>query len=435
MSKPAICTIDETLRNYYNEIGRDSICVWEVKIMNGTKGKNLKYLRENNTREVLKHLALHGDCSRIKLSKELGLSKMTITNIVNDLQNYGYICESGEIAKENVGSTGPKPIMLSIQQNKILAIGIYVSREKFICSLSDIARGELYVTQMKVDLDTIRETFIEDICTLVQKALCYDASLHANIIGIGIATVGLVDIHTGTMIRSTDFLGNDKIEVKEILEQRFHIPVFASNDMQAAVIGEQLYGYGRGCSNCLYLGITYGLGAAVISEGKLITGNRGFATEAGHMSIDYQGELCDCGNRGCLELYASVPVLLRKSHTSSIDELIEAYEREEEKAVKVIKEFINAVTIGLISLNNIFNVEIVIFGHEGSVMPNSILGEIEERVNAQTLNRSDKKLHIVSSTFGPLAGLRGATSIVFKRFFDGEIAIEELKRTITEEFE
>lgn len=396
--------------------------------MNNKKGKNLKYLRENNTREVLKHLALYGDSSRIKLSKELGLSKMTITNIVNDLQNNGYIYESGEPAKENQGITGPKPIMLSIKRNRIMAIGVYASREKIICSLSDIASGELYVAQKKVDLTTVKETFIDDICTLIENVLCYNESLNQNIIGIGFATVGLVDIHTGTMIRSTDYMGNQKIEVKKILEERFHIPVYASNDMQAAVIGEQLYGYGRDCGNCLYLGITHGLGAAVISQGKLITGNRGFAIEAGHMSIDYQGKQCNCGNRGCLELYASLPVLLRKSETNSLDELLDAYEQKAEKAIKVIEEFIHVVSIGLISLKNIFDVEIIIFGHEGSLFSQNILEEIERNVNAQKFTFNEEKVRIVTSTFGPLAGLRGATSIVFKHFFNGEIPLDGIQR-------
>lgn len=400
--------------------------------MNNKKGKNLRYLRENNTREVLKYLALYGDSSRIKLSKELGLSKMTITNIVNDLQNNGYIYESGETTKENQGITGPKPIMLSIKQNRILAIGVYASREKIICSLSDIASGELYVNQKKIDLKTVQETFLDDICELIERVLRYDESLNSNIIGIGFATVGLIDTYTGTMLRSTDYMGNEKIEVKKILEERFHIPVYASNDMQAAIIGEQLYGYGRDCNNCLYLGVTHGLGAAVISEGKLITGNRGFAIEAGHMSIDYQGEQCACGNRGCLELYASVSVLLRKSGTDSLDELLDAYEQKEERAIKVIEEFIHVVSIGLINLKNIFDMERIIFGHEGSLFTRNILEEIEQNVNAHTFICSEKKVQIVTSTFGPLAGLRGATSIVFKNFFHGEIPLEGIQRSYEE---
>lgn len=401
----------------YREYGAKGL----VQEMEKKKGKNLRYLRENNTREVLKHLALNGDSSRIRLSKELGLSKMTITNIVNDLQKSGYICESDDLSRENIGSTGPKPIMLSVKQNKLMAIGVYVSREKLICSLSDIASGELYVDQMKINLDTIQETFVDNVCDLINKVLQYDESIKENIIGIGIATVGLVDIYNGVMVRSTDFLGDKQIPIREILEERFHIPVYVSNDMQAAIVGEQLYGYGRTSGNCLYIGVTHGLGSAVISEGKLITGKRGFALEAGHMSIDYNGEQCDCGNRGCLELYGSLPVLLRKSKTQSLDELLENYEQGQELAVRVIEEFIRAVSTALTSLTNIFDVEIIIFGHEGSLLTRDILDRIQENVNQHTFMHNEKTVRIVSSTFGNLAGLRGATSIVFKKFFKGEV--------------
>lgn len=392
------------------------------------KGKNLRYLRENNTREVLKYLALNGDCSRIKLSKELGLSKMTITNIVNDLLKNGYIFESEVTGKENVGCTGPKPIMLSVKRNKLIAIGIYISRERLICSLSDIASGEFYVDQYKLNLENIKSTFINNISHLIEKALEYLGEMRKYIIGIGVATVGLVNNCSGTLVRSTDFLGDTEIPIKEILEQKYHIPVFASNDAQAAIIGEQLYGYGRKYSNYLYLGITHGIGSAVISEGKLITGRKGFAVEAGHMSIDYNGKRCDCGNRGCLELYASLPVLLEKSGTGSIDELIECYEKGESKAVMVMDEFIKAVSIALTNLTNIFDVEIIIFGHEGSLISASILERIQKNVNQSTFVNGEKEVKIVTSTFGTLAGLRGASSVVFSKFFEGEISLNTLIR-------
>ena len=399
------------------------------------KGKNLRFLRENNTREVLKYLALIGDCSRIKLSKELGLSKMTITNIVNDLLKDGYICESEVLSRENVGNTGPKPIMLHVKRNRILAVGVFISRERLICSLSDLASGEFYVDQSKVNLAHIKETIVMDICQLIHKALNYVGSNQKSVIGIGLACVGLVDNINGVLVRSTDFLGEEAIPIKEILEAEFHIPVFASNDSQAAIIGEQLYGYGNECSNYVYMGIAHGVGTAVISEGKLITGKRGFAVEAGHMSIDYNGQRCDCGNRGCLELYGSLPVLLKKSRTRTIDELLENYEKGKTAAVEVINEFIKAVSIALTNLTNLFDVEIIIFGHEGSLFPRSILDKIQENLNKHTFMQKEEPVRIVTSTFGTLAGLRGASSIIFDKFFKGEIAWEMTARNNGEETE
>ncbi|SET35903.1 ROK family transcriptional regulator [[Clostridium] polysaccharolyticum] len=399
------------------------------------KGKNLKYLRENNTREVLKYLALNGDCSRIKLSKELGLSKMTITNIVNDLLKSDYICESELVSRENMGCTGPKPIMLSVKHNKIIAIGVYVSRERLICSLSDVASGEFYVDQYKLELSNVKKTFVNDLCRLVQKALDYLGDKRNSVIGIGLATVGLVNNCTGTLVRSTDFLGDAPIPIKDILEERFHIPVFASNDAQAAIIGEQLYGYGRKYNNYLYLGLGHGIGSAVISDGELIIGRRGFALEAGHMSIDYNGKKCDCGNRGCLEVYASLPVLLSKSRTSSVDELMEHYESGDERAISVMNEFVHAVSVGLTNLSNLFDVELIIFGHEGSLFTRSILDPIQKNVNTYSFANKGKEVQIVTSTFGTLAGLRGASSIVFAKFFSGEISWNSFMRNGNEEME
>lgn len=389
--------------------------------MEGKKGKNLKYLRENNTREVLRHLVLNGDSSRIHLSKKLGLSKMTITNIVNDLQKGGYIYESDTYDKENAGSTGPKPIMLSVKQNKLTAIGISISREKMLCSLSDIASGELFVDLKRINNHSIQKTFIKDVCEMIEKVLNYDTDLNSSIIGIGIATIGLVNTNSGTLVRSTDFLENEKIELKEILEEKYNIPVFVSNDMQAAIIGEQLYGYGKRYQNYLYMGLGNGVGTAVINNGTLITGSKGFAVEAGHMSVNYAGKLCECGNRGCLELYASYPVLFKKADCENIDQLLERYESSDETTVQVVETFIKAVSIALTNLNNIFDMDLVIFGHEGSLLTPDILKKIENNVNRTSMCHEEKQIKIVTSTFGTLGALRGATSLIFKKFFEGEI--------------
>ncbi len=402
--------------------------------MEGKKGKNLKYLRANNTREVLRHLVLNGDSSRVRLSKKLGLSKMTITNIVNDLQKGGYIYESDTYDKENAGSTGPKPIMLRVTQNKLTAIGISASREKMICSLSDIASGELFVDQKKINNQTIQETFVDDVCEMIDKVLSYDTDLNSSIIGIGIATIGLVNTNSGTLVRSTDFLENKKIELKAILEEKYHIPVFVSNDMQAAVIGEQLYGYGRRYQNYLYMGLGNGVGTAVINNGSLITGSKGFAVEAGHMSVNYAGELCECGNRGCLELYASFPVLYKKAGCENIGQLLEQYEASDETTIQVIDGFIRAVSIALTNLNNIFDMDLVIFGHEGSLLTPDILKKIEENVNKTSICHDEKQIKIVTSTFGTLGALRGATSLIFKKFFQGEISwslVQDIEDTIS----
>ncbi|SFR63731.1 ROK family transcriptional regulator [Anaeromicropila populeti] len=396
--------------------------------MENKTGKNLRFLRENNTREVLRYLTIHGDSSRIKLSKELGLSKMTITNIVNELQKYGYLCESDICLRENIGSTGPKPILLSVKQNKILSIGVYILAEKIICTLSDVKAGELFVHQEKVDIQCKQETLNHVVCTMIQKVLEFDKEFNSSIVGIGIVSTTSIEAEKGILLRNKLFLNHYLDVLKEVVKKQFDYPVYIANDMQASIIGEEIYGYGKKYSKYMYLGITTSIGMSVISNGKLIVGESNVAVEAGHMSVNIDGELCQCGNRGCLNLYASLPVLLKESGCQSMEELLELYEKKDLKCVAVVNKFIHIISVALINWAKIFDLELVILGHEGAMLPQEIIELISTNVNNVLHVHSEKRIEVVIATFSTLSALRGATSIVFSKFFTGEIEWIQAKK-------
>lgn len=391
--------------------------------MAGKTGKNLKFLRENNKKEVLKYLTVHGEASRIELSKVLGLSKMTITNIVSDLIASQFIYET-ETLKAAV-TTGPKPMLLAIRPGRILAVGIYISRSRIIGALTDIVGGELYTEEEKLEREFTREPdpelFLFRIIRIIQKLLFYGRGQMEQIAGIGISMVGLVDSENGILVRSTDFMGDNPIPIKERLEAEFPLPVFAQNDMQATALAEQIYGIGKNCNDFVYFGITNGIGTAVISGGKVLKGSRGFAVEAGHMSVDFNGPLCGCGNRGCVELYASIPVLLRKTNSQSLEEIMEKYEKGEKQTNQVMEEFILGVSTALTNLSNIFDIEKIIIGYEGALLKEGIFKAVEENINRSCIWRKERKVEIQASSLKDLGPLRGAAAIVFQKVFDGAI--------------
>lgn len=387
--------------------------------MEKKKGKNLKFLRENNTREVLKHLALNGDSSRIKLSKELGLSKMTITNIVNDLQSSGYVYESDVCDRENMGSTGPKPIMLRVKQNRLMSIGIYLTREKLICALSDIASGEIFVDQREFGPNGTREGYISIIIAMVEKVLNYDNELNGKVLGIGVACSGYVQTDTGVLLPDRSW--EEPIPLKEILEERFPYKVYIADDVYSATVGEQLYGFGKISKNYMYIAISEKIRMSIVNNGRIMNDESGFIAELGHVSVDPNGPECQCGGHGCLNGYASIPSLLKAGGAKTMDELMELCLGEDQTAQKCMEKFISSFTMILSNLTKIFDVDYIIFGHEGSMISKGILNKIQSNLNNTYYEHKKNDWIIVTSTFGTLAGLRGATSLVFERFFEGEI--------------
>lgn len=390
---------------------------------NSAKGKNLKFLRENNTNAVLKVLATKGETSRIDLSKILGLSKMTITNIITELLELDYVMETKIQLEGKNMTTGPKPMLLTIKPNRILAIGIYASREGIYCSLSDAQQGEIFVERTPLTKDDTEYTLANKIAGLVYKILQRNPTMNRNIIGIGVASVGLVDSKKGEIINSPDFVGKDNLKIKEMLEKNFPYPVYVRNEVQAAVLAEQLYGNGRNINNFVYFALTYGIGTAVVSGGKVLIGNRGFATEAGHMSIKHDGEVCRCGNRGCMELYASVPVLLKRTGAGTFREFLNMLEKKNKAALEARRELIEVLDIGLTNLTNIFDPEYIIIGHEGALLDDGLTKELEKRVNEHCIQRREQYIHLKKSAFADKAALRGATAIVFNQLFSGNIHV------------
>ncbi|BCN29613.1 ROK family transcriptional regulator [Anaeromicropila herbilytica] len=388
------------------------------------KGKNLKYLRETNTNEILKILATTGEASRIDLSKLIGLSKMTITNIVTMLMVHGYVKETRIKVHQDNSITGPKPMLLSIVNNKILAIGVHITSDVISFSLSDIKKGILSSDKIVVNKEDDKKVIEQKILSGIKNIIDKNWQYKSNIIGIGVASEGLVDSNVGVITRIPDLPNISNFSIKNILENAFSYPVYVNNDMQGAILAEQLYGHGRELKDFIYLGFGKGIGTAIVADGRIMTGSRGFATEAGHMSIDYNGKQCRCGNRGCLELYSSIPVLLEKSQSTSMEEMIDKYLNGDKLTNMVLMECMNFLDIAITNLVNIFDPECIIFGHEGALFPQSYISLLEDRINQHVIRRSNKKTEVKLSTFKTESALRGASAIVFFELFHGNIGLE-----------
>ena len=135
---------------------------------------------------------------------------------------------------------------------------------------------------------------------LVEAKVGFDA-----IAGIGIAAPGPIDYRTGVMFAPPNLPGWDRVPLRDLLLEHFHVPIYVENDANTACLGEYMFGAGRGSSLLVYMTISTGIGGGVIINGEILEGASGMAAELGHMTIDRKGQRCNCGNIGCLEYIAS----------------------------------------------------------------------------------------------------------------------------------
>src|SRR6266700_762613 len=151
----------------------------------------------------------------------------------------------------------------------------------------------------------IPERVIPRIFRLVQQALDEAHVSLEQVAGIGIAAPGPLDSRTGIVYAPPNLPGWEQVPLRALFEERFKVPVFVENDANAAGLGEYLFGAGRGSQHMVYMTISTGIGGGVISDGRIIEGASGTGGELGHMTIDWHGERCNCGNIGCLERISS----------------------------------------------------------------------------------------------------------------------------------
>jgi glucokinase len=148
---------------------------------------------------------------------------------------------------------------------------------------------------------------VENVYAMLREALAAaeQAGEGGRLMGIGIGFGGPVDQRGGTIVDSHHVPGWTGFPLRDAVAQEFDAPVVLDNDANAAALGEALFGAGRGHDDVLYVNIGTGIGAGIVLGGRLYHGRHGMAGEIGHVTVEPNGPVCDCGKRGCLEAVAS----------------------------------------------------------------------------------------------------------------------------------
>lgn len=148
----------------------------------------------------------------------------------------------------------------------------------------------------------------------IQEALDKANVSLGQVAGIGVAAPGPLDSKTGIVFSPPNLPGWDGIPLRDLLAERFQTSIYVDNDANVAGLGEYMFGAGQGSRHMVYMTISTGIGGGVIADGKLLRGANGTAGELGHMTIDWHGERCTCGNIGCLEYLASGTSIARRAN-------------------------------------------------------------------------------------------------------------------------
>ncbi|MBV8694004.1 MAG: ROK family protein [Ktedonobacteraceae bacterium] len=296
--------------------------------------------------------------------------------------------------------------------------------------------------------DPLPKRILPRIFAAIDQALDEAGVRLDQIAGIGVGAPGPLNSRTGVVYAPPNLAGWHNVPLRDLLEQQFHLPTFIENDANAAALGEYMFGAGRGCTDIVYLTISTGIGGGVILGGKLLQGISGTAAELGHMSIDWQGERCNCGNIGCLEQIASGVAIARRaraaiaagkgnelrafalSHSalerSNYDEsepdpstyvsariVALAAKAGVPLAEEIVRTTAEAIGVGLVNIIHIFNPEMIILGGGVTQIGAMLLEPMQRVMRERAMQVPYEAVKIVLAQLGSNVGLVGAGALIY----------------------
>ena len=256
--------------------------------------------KDHNSRLVLKTIYDAGPISRAEIARRTRLTRPTVSTLAAELLADDLVVETGQ----GPSGGGKRPTLLSINDAGPALLTLDLSGDDYRGALVTL-RGRIVgrVSQPAADL---RGQQALDCLYELTNALLPAGPL----LGLGVATPGLVDPQCGVVLRAVN-RGWVDLPLRELLAARYDHPVYVANDSHVAALAEYTYGTGPSDSSLIVLRVGQGIGAGVILHGRPFYGDGFGAGEIGHVVVDVGGALCRCGNRGCLETTSSIPAILR----------------------------------------------------------------------------------------------------------------------------
>lgn len=393
-------------------------------------------VKQINKTLVLNTIYQKRPVSRAEIAKITGLNKSTVSALVDELLTEGLITEVG--IGESQG--GRKPVHLSINEGVGSIIGVDLGVNYMLSILTDFAGKILWEKRLTVKPEVRAEDRIEKICALLAETIGNAPQTPRGIMGIGIGVPGIVNFDRGNILSAPN-LAWKNVNLKDIIEEKFQLPVIIDNEANAGAIGEKWFGCCKKATDLIYISAGRGIGAGIILNHELYRGARGIAGEVGHMTVESKGVTCSCGNTGCWEEYASEKALYRylrmqaadypesivlKNGTQEITEIpifeiIDAALEGDALSVKAFKMMGAYLGIGVANLINIFNPEVVVIGNTLPLVGDILMDELKREALKRSFSASYSEARILPSELGMDACALGAAALVISRQYASPI--------------
>jgi glucokinase len=316
-----------------------------------------------------------------------------------------------------------------------LTMGIDLGGSKILSAVVDPQGGMLSSDESITPATKEREAIIQSILDSAQRALKKAGVTIPEIYAIGVGAAGISSPEAGILFSSPNLPGLRNVLLRDIIQEKLDKRTFLINDADAAALGEYHFGAAKGVDNFIYITLSTGIGGGIIIGGKIYTGAIGIAGEVGHMTIDDNGPLCNCGNRGCWETLASGTALTREAKKriekgartyvleyagGDMEEVTpEAIHNAAQRGDGLAKELIARtgyyVGVGLANLINIFNPELIVIGGGLSNIGDMLLKPAFKVAGERAFKEAFQAVRFASAGLGGNSGVLGAAAFALQK--------------------
>ncbi len=308
-----------------------------------------------------------------------------------------------------------------------LTLGVDLGGTKVNVGLVDADGCLLSSQKSMIHASKEPEMVLADISTGIEACLSKSGK-EAKALGIGVAA----QVDRRGVVRGSPNLGWRNVPLKKKLEKQVGLPVFVTNDVNAATWGEWRYGAGRGVDDLAVLFVGTGVGGGVITGGKLLTGCNNSGGELGHITLVYDGRKCHCPNKGCLEAYVGGWAIAERAQEAikslstegrrlltlaggikqvTAVTVSQAYREGDLLARLLVEETGRYLAAGVVSIVNAFNPCVLALG--GGVIEGipKLIQIVKDTIPTMALEASVEELKIVKAELGGDAGVIGAAAL------------------------
>jgi len=387
-------------------------------------------MRQMNLSAILHHLRESAPISRAMLADMTGLNKTTVSSLVGELIECQFVREIGLLESSNAGR---RAVLLTLNPQAGCIVSGEIGVDFISVITADFASEIIWRRQDRIDPAMGQAAIVEGAIGLLRCAADQGRAMCGTLLGVAVGVPGLVDQATGTLLFAPN-LGWENVPLRATLQQVFDVPVFVDNEANMAALGEHYFGAARDYQEVLYVSVGVGLGGGVVHAGQVCRGVTGMAGELGHMTMDPAGELCNCGNRGCWETQVSQKALFRRikqandaRQVSCLAEMVngdfgrltvpvvaEAARVGDAVALKALDAIGHCLGIGIASLVNALNPELVVFGGILSQAWEFLLPAVTEEMQQRTLRWNREATQVVLARHGFDACVMGGVALALQ---------------------